>query len=341
MRCRSCISAGQLDWAEIQAATASLAEKLGSDAALVERYHPFAYLHEMGAALAAADLVVTRSGAATLGELPLFGLPAVLTPYPHAWRYQQVNALYLQERGAARILPDSELAQGLLPLVRELIRDGEQRQKMRLAMQSLAQPDASSKIASLHKGAGRPASPERDGRMIGLVIVFYMFLGMFGFIGSQRGWAKELLVTFSIVLGMALIAVMENLMPILGPFLKSNPVMQYWVRILIILAMTFFGYQSPKLTRLTKASEKRDRIQDALLGLFMGLLSGFFVVGTLWSYSNGAGYPGLGDYITAPPQNLAQATENIIKILPPAWLVPPWIYIAVVMAFIFVIVVFI
>ena len=72
---------GTLDWDEIQQIAKSLAT------GQVEHYHPFPYLHEdMGAALAAADLVVSRAGASTLGEYPLFGLPAILVPYPYAWR---------------------------------------------------------------------------------------------------------------------------------------------------------------------------------------------------------------------------------------------------------------
>ena len=73
-----------------------------------------AYLHEMGAALAAADLVVSRAGASSLGEFPLFALPAVLVPYPHAWRYQKVNADYLSRRGAAIILEDHRLNEDLI-----------------------------------------------------------------------------------------------------------------------------------------------------------------------------------------------------------------------------------
>ena len=178
--------------------------------------------------------------------------------------------------------------------------------------------------------------------MIAMIAVFWMFVAIFGFIGVMRGWAKELLVTFSIVLALAIIAVMENLIPILGPFLNSNPMIQYWVRTGVVVLMTFFGYQSPKFSRLAKSTEKRDRVQDLILGLVMGLISGLFVVGTLWSYAHSAGYPKLSKYIIQPPADIVETTQNILKILPPVWLgKPPAIYIAVVLAFIFVVVVFV
>lgn len=177
--------------------------------------------------------------------------------------------------------------------------------------------------------------------MISLVIVFYMFVILFGFIGAMRGWAKEILVTFSVILALAFISVVEQLLPIVGPFIQSNPGMQYWFRIIIVALMAFFGYQSPKFSRLAKASERRDRIQDVMLGLFLGLVSGWFVIGTLWHYTHQANYPMMGKYIITAQGDMAEAMQRILKLLPPVWLgKQPNIYIAVVLAFIFVIIVF-
>jgi hypothetical protein len=177
-----------------------------------------------------------------------------------------------------------------------------------------------------------------------MLIVFYMFLALFAIIGAMRGWAKEILVTFSVILALALITVLEELLPVVGPMLKGNLSLQYWVRMAILLGMTFFGYQSPKITRLAKGSERKDRIQDTLLGLILGMVSGFFVAGSFWWFSNAAGYPVLTEYIVAPAvtQPGGETTLRVLSLLPPAWLMKqPNIYIAVVLAFIFVIVVFV
>jgi uncharacterized membrane protein required for colicin V production len=180
--------------------------------------------------------------------------------------------------------------------------------------------------------------------MIAMLIVFYMFLATFACIGAMRGWMKELLVIFSVIVALSFIAVIENLFPVIGPFLKENPSIQYWVRVIIVLTLVFFGYQSPRFSRFSKSVEKRERIGDTLLGLIMGLLSGYFVVGTLWSFSNSAQYPMIAKYINveATPANILETTQRVINLLPPVWLgKPPLIYIAVVLAFVFVIVIFV
>jgi len=124
------------------------------------RYHAFPYLHdEMGLALAAADLVLCRAGASTLGELPFFGLPAVLVPYPYAWRYQRVNADWLVERGAAVRLDDERLAAELLPTLRRLLGDRAGLGDMAARMRALARPDAATRLAQeLHNLAWRGAT---------------------------------------------------------------------------------------------------------------------------------------------------------------------------------------
>jgi UDP-N-acetylglucosamine--N-acetylmuramyl-(pentapeptide) pyrophosphoryl-undecaprenol N-acetylglucosamine transferase len=132
---------GKLDWAEASERLRHIQEDLAEN--LKMRYHPYPYLHEqMGAAFTAANLVVARAGASSLGEFPAFGLPAVLVPYPHAWRYQQVNAEYLVEAGAAQILADADLKQKLSSTVRVLMADTDQLKQMRERMRSLAQPEA-------------------------------------------------------------------------------------------------------------------------------------------------------------------------------------------------------
>jgi UDP-N-acetylglucosamine--N-acetylmuramyl-(pentapeptide) pyrophosphoryl-undecaprenol N-acetylglucosamine transferase len=133
---------GQLDWKAVEIARASL------PLAQRKRYQTYPYLHEeMGAALAAADLVIARAGASALGEFTFFGLPAILVPYPHAWRYQKVNADYLMQRDAAIIVKDELLQSELFKVVTDLIMNPSKRKAMQTAMRSLMRPQAAQAIA--------------------------------------------------------------------------------------------------------------------------------------------------------------------------------------------------
>jgi UDP-N-acetylglucosamine--N-acetylmuramyl-(pentapeptide) pyrophosphoryl-undecaprenol N-acetylglucosamine transferase len=140
---------GQLDRARVEEQVARLAETAPEPVA--NRYHAYEYLHgeDMALALAAADLVVSRAGASTLGEFPLFALPAILVPYPHAWRYQKTNADYLVSRGAAQRLDDERLASDLAPLVKQVLADQARRAAMSDAAGRLRRPDAAARIAAL------------------------------------------------------------------------------------------------------------------------------------------------------------------------------------------------
>jgi len=135
---------GTLDWPEIKNVTANLPKNLKS------RYHAFKYLHEdMGAALAASDLVLSRAGASALGEFPLFSLPAVLVPIPFEKHIQHLNADFLSNRGAALILEDEEMNSTLLPALQELMKDQQRRDGMAAAMSKLANPKAAKHLANI------------------------------------------------------------------------------------------------------------------------------------------------------------------------------------------------
>ncbi|MGB9673039.1 MAG: UDP-N-acetylglucosamine--N-acetylmuramyl-(pentapeptide) pyrophosphoryl-undecaprenol N-acetylglucosamine transferase [Anaerolineales bacterium] len=139
---------GNLDWQEIQNWVDE--HKDGALGDLLKDYHPYPYLHEeMSAAFAAADLVVCRAGASILGELPLFGLPAILVPYPHAWRYQHTNAKYLADHSAAVIIEDHQLDSKLLETMQNLFRQPEKLTAMHTAMEKLARPEAAKQISHL------------------------------------------------------------------------------------------------------------------------------------------------------------------------------------------------
>jgi UDP-N-acetylglucosamine--N-acetylmuramyl-(pentapeptide) pyrophosphoryl-undecaprenol N-acetylglucosamine transferase len=134
---------GRLDWEQVQAQHAALTDEQKA------RYSIFSFMPDIGQAFAAADLVVSRAGAATLAEYPELGLPAILVPYPYAWRYQKVNADWLVDRGAAVRLDDNRLAIDLLPTIRALLNDPGRLDAMRAAAGALKRSDGAENIARL------------------------------------------------------------------------------------------------------------------------------------------------------------------------------------------------
>ena len=137
---------GQTDWDEMKAFYDNLSEEDQ------QNYKIYPYLHEeMGAAFSAADLIISRAGASTLGEFPLFGVPAILVPYPYAWRYQKTNADFLVSQNAAILVRDEDLGKDMISVVSDLLNFPDKLQNMRASMQKLARPDAAKDILELLK----------------------------------------------------------------------------------------------------------------------------------------------------------------------------------------------
>ncbi len=110
---------------------------------------PFVY--QMGDAYAVADLVIARAGATTLAELTAIGKPCILIPYPFAaGNHQELNALKLQEIGAAKMIPDRELSGELLAkYIRDLFGDEAGREQMQKTSRAVGRPDAHIKVVDI------------------------------------------------------------------------------------------------------------------------------------------------------------------------------------------------
>jgi len=180
--------------------------------------------------------------------------------------------------------------------------------------------------------------------MISLDVMLWIFIILFALVGAMRGWAKELLVTFSIILAMFTLTVLEAFLPFFKQTIaQSLPATVFWLKSVILIALVFFGYQTPKIPKLAESGRFiRHMLQDTLLGAVLGGINGFLIFGSIWYYLHTNGYP----YpFVLPPDALTQSGQAAlrwIENLPPAWLMTtPTIYIAVVVCFVFVLVVFI
>lgn len=108
-----------------------------------------AFIDDMGARYAAADLVICRAGASTIAEIAAAGIASVLIPFPHAVDdHQTMNARFLEARGAAVLLREQDASPERLA---ELIR-GFTREKlitMALAAREAGKADATQAVAQV------------------------------------------------------------------------------------------------------------------------------------------------------------------------------------------------
>jgi UDP-N-acetylglucosamine--N-acetylmuramyl-(pentapeptide) pyrophosphoryl-undecaprenol N-acetylglucosamine transferase len=127
---------------------AEVTEALASRGAPLERYKALPYTDELPHLMAAADLVVGRSGG-SVAEIAALGRPAVLVPYPYATAdHQRKNALWMERAGAGLIVDDQALDGARLgSLVRELLDDKPRLAAMAAASKDLGRPDATQRVA--------------------------------------------------------------------------------------------------------------------------------------------------------------------------------------------------
>ena len=175
--------------------------------------------------------------------------------------------------------------------------------------------------------------------MMSIVYLFWMFVILFGIVGLMRGWAKELLVAFSVILALALNHVLRRYIPIAQNLPETDQSL-FWVRTIILLVLVYFGYQTVISISHLASRAARERLQDSLFGAIMGALNGYLIVGTILFYMHVADYP-FPEVISKPPDPLLQTVNQMMLYMPPQLLGEPGIYFAIIIAFVFVLVVYI
>ncbi len=124
-------------------------QELYLSAGIAAEVKPF--LDDMAKYYAWADVVICRAGALTVAELAAAGVASILIPFPYAVDdHQTGNAKFLSDKGAAILLPQSELTvRGLARVLEEMTRD--KALSMAQAARALAQPDAAQCVAKVCK----------------------------------------------------------------------------------------------------------------------------------------------------------------------------------------------
>jgi uncharacterized membrane protein required for colicin V production len=182
--------------------------------------------------------------------------------------------------------------------------------------------------------------------MMSIIYLFWMYVLLFAIIGAMRGWAKELLVAFSVVTALAFNLLLEKYIPLVrnlaNPATPSADAFSsiFWVRTLILIALVYFGYQTVSISRFASKAA-RERLQDSLFGAVLGGLNGYLVAGTVLFYNHVANYPYPNIVSRATDPAIIQAIELMMKYMPPRFLGEPSIYFAVIIVLIFIIVVYI
>ncbi len=106
------------------------------------------FINQMEYAYAAADVVISRSGAMSVGELCVMKKPVLFVPYPFAAEdHQTVNAKKLADKNAALMIKDSDAAEKLVATIIELAKDEQKQAELKQNISKLAITDAAEVVA--------------------------------------------------------------------------------------------------------------------------------------------------------------------------------------------------
>ena len=129
--------------------------------------------------------------------------------------------------------------------------------------------------------------------MISIELMFYLAVGLFGGIGAIRGWQKEVIAMAGLIgsiaflhrFGPVVIRVGSPVVTFLSGTESAGLRETFWVQFLFILTIAFFSYQIiGSITDRTGRRDLRNGFQNGFTGFIIGLINGYLLFGTLWSF---------------------------------------------------------
>ncbi|MBI3153762.1 MAG: hypothetical protein HYZ21_16650 [Chloroflexi bacterium] len=173
----------------------------------------------------------------------------------------------------------------------------------------------------------------------GYIALLWASVIALGFIGANRGWVKELLLTFGLILSIAINKLIV-LIPIVGRLEDGNTSL-FWIRLVITATMAYFGYQAVVSIQHLSFKSNRERLQDSLFGASLGAINGYLLMGSIWYYLHVMGYTDLGFLPPTLGTLAGDASLLVINYLPPYLFSGVGLFLAVILVIVFVLVVYI
>ena len=147
--------------------------------------------------------------------------------------------------------------------------------------------------------------------MLSLVTAFWIMVFLFALVGSMRGWTKEVVVTSALIL--ALFTINQFFSTIFGFIGWDNNITQppeirrwqFFIMSTFLLIIAFVGYQGPTIarSRVGDRLNRRDHLQDKVLGFLVGGTNGWLIVGSIWAFL---------EYKLVAASNWARLTPDIL-----------------------------
>lgn len=153
--------------------------------------------------------------------------------------------------------------------------------------------------------------------MVPLNTVLLGFVLLFAMMGALRGWTKEILVLFSLVVALAIRLIFSTYVPFVKDLFNRPPREQFYIYSGLLVLMAIAGYAGPVISGRLAGIGARETLQDVLLGFIIGALNGYLLVGSVWHFLHVAGY---GLFGIQPPVAGSIAAAMATTYLPPLWL---------------------